>query len=292
MSIKSIEATIPPDNLHFVGDGFRVYGILPGRAPLSMKRMSPFLLLDYSPPYYFPPNQGAPRGVSSHPHRGIETVTIAYKGKVEHHDSTGGGGITGEGDVQWMTAGSGILHKEYHEKNFDKNGGEMQMVQLWVNLPAKDKMTPPKYQNINKKEITNVELEDDAGTLEIIAGTFKGSTGPASTFTPLCLFNVNLNKGKSTSFSFTESDNTALLVIEGSITINDTDKASTDHFVLFSNNGEDFTVRADEDALVLVLSGQPINEPIASYGPFVMNTDEEIMQAVKDFQSGKFGYLD
>ena len=292
MSIKSIEAVIAPDNLHFVGDGFRVYGILPGRAPLSMKRMSPFLLLDYSPPYYFPPNQGAPRGVGSHPHRGIETVTIAYKGKVEHHDSTGGGGIIGEGDVQWMTAGSGILHKEYHEKNFNKKGGEMQMVQLWVNLPSKDKMTAPKYQNINKKEITNVELNNDAGILEIIAGSFEESSGPASTFTPLSLFNVKLNKGKGTSFSFAQNHNTGLLVIKGSVTVNNIEKAPTNHFVLFENNGKEFTIRADEDATILVLSGEPIDEPIASYGPFVMNTNEEIRQTIDDFNSGKFGYLD
>jgi len=292
MSIKSIEAVIAPDNLHFVGDGFRVYGMLGRKEPLTMKRMSPFLLLDYAPPYYFPPNQGAPRGVGSHPHRGIETVTIAYKGKVEHHDSTGGGGIIGEGDVQWMTAGSGILHKEYHEKNFNKKGGEMQMVQLWVNLPSKDKMTAPKYQNINKKEITNVELENDAGILEIIAGSFEESSGPASTFTPLSLFNVKLNKGKGTSFSFAQNHNTGLLVIKGSVTVNNIEKAPTNHFVLFENNGKEFTIRADEDATILVLSGEPIDEPIASYGPFVMNTNEEIRQTIDDFNSGKFGYLD
>jgi len=292
MSIKSIEAVIAPDNLHFVGDGFRVYGMLGRKEPLTMKRMSPFLLLDYAPPYYFPPNQGAPRGVGSHPHRGIETVTIAYKGKVEHHDSTGGGGIIGEGDVQWMSAGSGILHKEYHEKNFDKKGGEMQMVQLWVNLPSKDKMTAPKYQNINKKEITNVELENDAGILEIIAGSFEESTGPASTFTSLSLFNVKLNKDKGTSFSFAQNHNTGLLVIKGSVTVNNIEKAPTNHFVLFENNGKEFTIRADEDATILVLSGEPIDEPIASYGPFVMNTNEEIRQTIDDFNSGKFGYLD
>ena len=292
MSIKSIEAVIAPDNLHFVGDGFRVYGILPARAPLSMKRMSPFLLLDYAPVHYFPPNNGAPRGVGPHPHRGIETVTIAYKGKVEHNDSTGGGGIIGEGDVQWMTSGSGILHKEYHEKNFGKKGGEMQMVQLWINLPVKDKMTTPKYQNINKKEITNVELKNNAGILEIIAGSFEESTGPASTFSPLSLFNVKLNKGKGTSFSFAPNHNTGLLVIKGSVTINNIEKAPTNHFVLFNNKGNEFTIRAEVESTILILSGEPIDEPIASYGPFVMNTDEEIRQTIDDFNSGKFGYLD
>ena len=291
MEIKNVEAVIPPNKPHFVGDGFRVHGFIPGKHPLSMKRMSPFLLLDYNAKVNFPPSE-KPRGVGVHPHRGFETVTIAYKGKVAHHDSSGGGGVISEGDVQWMTAASGILHKEFHEEGYSKKGGDFQMVQLWVNLPAKDKMSEPKYQAIKNKEMTKLELKNNAGTLEIIAGNYGNAKGTAATFTPINLFNAHLKKGADISFSFTESDNTALLVIEGSITINDTDKAPTDHFVLFTNKGEDFTVRADEDALVLVLSGQPIDEPIASYGPFVMNTDEEIMQAVKDFQSGKFGYLD
>jgi len=291
MSIKNVEAVIPPSKPHFVGDGFRVHGFIPGKHPLSMKRMSPFLLLDYNAKVNFPPSK-TPRGVGVHPHRGFETVTIAYKGKVAHHDSSGGGGVISEGDVQWMTAGSGILHKEFHEEGYSKKGGDFQMVQLWVNLPAKDKMSEPKYQAIKNEEMVKLELENNAGTLEIIAGSYGDIKGTATTFTPINLFNAYLNKGVDISFNFAESDNSALLVIEGSITVNNTDKALTDHFVLFTNKGEDFTVRADEDALVLVLSGQPIDEPIASYGPFVMNTDEEIMQAVKDFQSGKFGYLD
>jgi len=292
MAFRSIEAVIAPGNLHFVGDGFRVHGILGREEPLTMKRMSPFLLMDYSPPHYFPPNKGTPRGVASHPHRGIETVTIAYKGKVEHHDSSGGGGIIAEGDVQWMTSGSGILHKEYHEKNFGKKGGEMQMVQLWVNLPAKDKMTRPKYQNLNKKDLNKVELENNVGSIDIIAGKYENYKGPASTFSPLSLFNVNLNKGKGTNFSFDQNHNTGLLVIKGSITVNNTEKAPTNHFVLFKNKGKEFTVRANEDSTILMLSGEPIDEPIASYGPFVMNTNKEISQTIDDFNSGKFGHLD
>ena len=292
MSIKSIEAVIAPDNLHFVGDGFRVYGILGRKEPLSMKRMSPFLLLDYAPVHYFPPNNGAPRGVGPHPHRGIETVTIAYKGKVEHNDSTGAGGIIEEGGVQWMTSGSGILHKEYHEKNFSKKGGEMQMVQLWVNLPTKDKMTTPKYQNLNNKDLSKVELENNVGSIDIIAGEYEDHKGPAASFSPLSLFNVKLKKGKGTSFSFNENHNTGLLIIKGSVTVNNSEKAPTNHFVLFKNKGKEFTLRADEDAVVLVLSGEPIDEPIASYGPFVMNTNDEIRQTIDDFNSGKFGYLD
>jgi len=291
MANKNVEAVIPPNKPHFVGDGFRVHGFIPGKHPLSMKRMSPFLLLDYNAKVNFPPSE-TPRGVGVHPHRGFETVTIAYKGKVTHHDSSGGGGVISEGDVQWMTAASGILHKEFHEEGYSKKGGDFQMVQLWVNLPAKDKMSEPKYQAIKNNQITKLELDNNAGTLEIIAGNYANAKGTASTFTPINLFNLHLKKDKDISFSFAETDNTALLVIEGSIAVNNTDRAQTDHFVLFTNKGEDFTVHAVEDALVLVLSGQPIDEPIASYGPFVMNTEEEIMQAVKDFQSGKFGYLD
>ena len=291
MAIKNVEVVIPPNKPHFVGDGFRVHGFIPGKHPLSMKRMSPFLLLDYNAKVNFPPSE-TPRGVGVHPHRGFETVTIAYKGKVAHHDSSGGGGVISEGDVQWMTAASGILHKEFHEEGYSKKGGDFQMVQLWVNLPSKDKMSEPKYQAIKNEEMTKLELKNNEGTLEIIAGSYGDSKGTATTFTPINLFNAHLKKGANISFSFAESENTALLVIEGNITVNNTDKAPTDHFVLFTNHGEDFTIQADENALVLVLSGQPIDEPIASYGPFVMNTDEEIMQAVKDFQNGKFGYLD
>ncbi len=292
MALRAIEAILPPDNLHFVGDGFRVYGILGRKEPLTMKRMSPFLLMDYAPVHYFPPNNGKPRGVGSHPHRGIETVTIAYKGKVEHNDSTGAGGVIEEGGVQWMTSGKGILHKEYHEKNFSKKGGEMQMVQLWVNLPAKDKMTEPKYQNIENKDLAKVDLGDDIGSIDIIAGEFENNKGPASSFTPLSLFNVKLNKGKGTSLSFNESHNTGLLIIKGNVTINNQERAPTNHFVLFENKGKEFTIKAEDDAEILILSGEPIDEPIASYGPFVMNTNDEIRQTIEDFNNGKFGYLD
>ena len=231
-------------------------------------------------------------GFPPHPHRGIETVTIAYKGKVEHNDSTGAGGIIEEGGVQWMTSGKGILHKEYHEKNFSKKGGEMQMVQLWVNLPAKDKMTEPKYQNIEKKDLAKVDLGNGIGSIDIIAGEFENSKGPASSFTPLSLFNVKLKKGKGTSLSFKESHNTGLLIIKGNVTINNSEKVPTNHFVLFNNKGSEFTIKADDEAEILVLSGEPIDEPIASYGPFVMNTNDEIRQTIDDFNSGKFGYLD
>ncbi len=290
MKTKKVELVAAPREPHWVGDGFRVHNFIPSGYHLEMQRMNPFILLDYNSKYTFPPSE-KPKGVGTHPHRGFETVTIAYKGKVEHHDSSGGGGIIGEGDVQWMTAASGILHKEFHESEWSKKGGEFQMVQLWVNLPAKDKMSPPKYQAITKDEMGIVVLEENAGTVEVIAGEYNGTRGKASTFTPIHLMNAKLNKGGKASFSFPANYNTALLVLEGSITVNEAEAAPTNHFVLFENEGESFTVEADEDALVLIMSGEPLNEPIAAHGPFVMNTKAEILQAFEDYNKGKFGYL-
>ena len=291
MNTKIVETVIAPPPTHFVGDGFRVHNFIPGNRALRMERMSPFIMLDYNSPFYFPPTD-KPRGVSVHPHRGFETVTIAYKGKVAHHDSYGGKGIIAEGDVQWMTAASGILHKEYHEENFSKQGGEFQMVQLWVNLPAKDKMSKPKYQDIANSKINKYQLPNNGGVVEVIAGKYENIKGAASTFSEVNLLNAKLNKDAVASFSFSKNNNTALLVIEGSVTVNDTTVAPANHFVLFKNEGEQFTVKADENAVVLVLSGEPINEPIASHGPFVMNTQQEIIQAIEDFNLGKFGYLE
>ncbi len=291
MATKTIEVVIPPREPHFVGDGFRVHNFIPSAYRLDMQRMSPFIMLDYNSKFYFPPTD-TPRGVGVHPHRGFETVTIAYKGKVAHHDSSGGGGVIGEGDVQWMTAASGVLHKEYHEENFSKQGGDFQMVQLWVNLPAKDKMSRPKYQAIENKNINRLYLENKGGEIEVIAGGHKGVKGAASTFTPVNLLNAKLSKGTKTDFSFPANYNTALLVIEGSVRVNETEPVPTDHFVLFENQGENFTVEALENAIVLVLSGEPIREAIAAQGPFVMNTKAEIMQAINDFNLGKFGFLE
>ena len=286
MSTKNIELIATPRAPHFVGDGFRVHNFIPSGFRLDMERMSPFILLDYNSKYNFPPSD-SPKGVGVHPHRGFETVTLAYKGKIAHHDSSGGGGIIGEGGVQWMTAASGVLHKEYHEEEFSKTGGEFQMVQLWVNLPAKDKMSKPKYQGLSNNDINKHTLDNNAGTIEVIAGNYNNTMGSASTFTPLHMYNAKLNTDKEASFSFPENYNTAVLVIEGSITINDKENVA-----LFENKGEDFTIKATEKAIVLVLSGEPINEPIAAQGPFVMNTKEEIKQAINDFNMGKFGYLE
>jgi len=291
MKTKNIEIVIPPREPHYVGDGFRVHNFIPSAYRLDMQRMDPFIMMDYNSKFYFPPSD-KPKGVGVHPHRGFETVTIAYQGKVAHHDSSGGGGVISEGDVQWMTAASGILHKEYHEENFSKSGGDFQMVQLWVNLPAKDKMSKPKYQGITNEQIHKFHLPENGGVIEVIAGQYKDVKGSADTFTPLHLQNARLNKGGKADFSFPAAYNTALLVIEGSIRVNDGEVVPTDNFVLFENEGESFTLEALEDAVVLVLSGEPINEPIAAQGPFVMNTREELVQAVDDFNMGKFGYLE
>jgi len=290
MTKRSIELVVSPREPHFVGDGFRVHNFIPSAYRLDMERMDPFIMLDYNSKYHFGPTN-IPRGVDIHPHRGFETVTIAYSGKVEHHDSSGGGGIIGEGDVQWMTAASGVLHKEFHEKEWSKQGGIFQMVQLWVNLPAKDKMSTPKYQAIENQAMKRYILDDQEGEIEVIAGDYKGTKGTADTFTPINLFNAKLNNGGSAIFDFPKNYNTALLVIEGSITVNGEEKVPTDHFVLMANDGESFTIKAEEKSIILVLSGEPINEPISAHGPFVMNTRQEIVQAFDDFHKGKFGYI-
>ena len=289
MKTRNIETVMAPPSPHFVGDGFRVHNFIPYKA--DMQRMSPFIMMDYGSKFYFPPTD-KPRGVGVHPHRGFETVTIAYKGRVAHHDSAGNSGVIGEGDVQWMTAASGILHKEFHEENFSKTGGDFQMVQLWVNLPAKDKMSKPKYQGLTNEQINKFQLPNNGGVVEVIAGQYHDVKGSASTFTPVNLLNVKLNKDAVANFSFPANYNTSLVVIEGSVKINETELVPTNNFVVFQNNAEDFTVEASENATVLVLSGEPINEPIAAQGPFVMNTRAEIIQAIEDYNMGKFGYIE
>ncbi|MEO6882620.1 MAG: pirin family protein [Bacteroidia bacterium] len=291
MKTKKIEIVIPPREPHYVGDGFRVHNFIPSAYRLDMQRMSPFIMLDYNSKFYFPPSE-KPKGVGVHPHKGFETVTIAYKGKVAHHDSAGNSGVISEGDVQWMTAAGGILHKEYHEENFSKAGGDFQMVQLWVNLPAKDKMSKPKYQEIVNNKINKFKLPDNGGIIEVIAGNYKDIKGSAFTFTPVNLLNGRLNKGAKAEFSFPANYNTALLVIEGSVKVNDAENVPLDYFALFENEGENFTVDALENSVVLVLSGEPIHEPIAAQGPFVMNTRAEIVQAIDDYNMGKFGFLE
>jgi redox-sensitive bicupin YhaK (pirin superfamily) len=286
---KQIEKIIQrPARPGMVGDGFRVYNYIPGTG-ISQRRISPFLMLDFNAEYDFGPSDTV-RGVDVHPHKGFETVTIAYKGSVAHHDSTGNSGTINPGDVQWMTAGAGILHKEYHEKEFSKRGGPFEMVQLWVNLPKKDKSTPAHYQAITANQMGKVNLPDSGGVVNVIAGNFNGITGPASTYSPVNLFDIRLKNGAEAVTSLSAKFNTALLVISGSVEVNG-EKAGQHSFVLFKNEGEDIAVKANEDSIVLLLSGEPIDEPIASYGPFVMNTQEEIYEAIQEFQTGKFGVL-
>jgi len=290
MNTKEIEMIIPPPPPHMVGDGFRVHNFFPS-GKIGQTRMSPFFMMDYNSKVDFS-SRNEPRGVGVHPHRGFETVTIAYHGKIAHNDSTGNHGVIGEGDVQWMTAASGILHKEFHEKEFSKKGGPFQMVQLWVNLPAKYKMSTPKYQPITHEQIGIYDLPGNGGKIEVIAGEFKNVKGPATTFTPIQMYNGKLKKDSIIEFSFPSEYNTGILVIEGKITANGSSAIPADNFILFKNEGEKISVKAEEDTIFLVLSGEPINEPIAAYGPFLMNTHEELEQAVSDYNRGKFGYLE
>ncbi len=289
MNTKNIEAVIAPREPHFVGDGFRVHNFIPSGYHLDMRRMDPFIMLDYNSKFHFPATD-KPKGVGVHPHRGFETVTIAYEGSVSHHDSSGGGGTIHQGDVQWMTAASGVLHKEYHAEEFYKQGGIFQMVQLWVNLPAKDKMSTPKYQAIEHKDIPTVEVEN--GFIEVITGEYNQTKGAASTFSPVNMLNAKLNEGGKANFNFPANYNTVLLVVDGEVKVNNQEIVPTDHLLLFTNEGEDFSIKATENSVVLILSGEPLNEPIASYGPFVMNTQEQIREAFEDFNNGKFGTLE
>jgi len=287
--------TPPPP--HMVGNGFRVHNFFPGGYNMDKRRMSPFFLLDYVAKMDFSPSE-SPRGVGAHPHKGFETVTISYHGSVAHEDSAGGKGVIREGDIQWMTAGSGLLHKEYHEQGYSKTGGPFQMVQLWVNLPAKDKLTPPKYQSITHDSLGRYAIpghegaDTGIGTVEVIAGDFRGAKGPASTFTPMEVYNIRLRAGANFSFDLPADYNTGLLAIEGNTLINGSDQLSVDHFALFLNGGETITIGAEEDAILLLLSGEPINEPIAAYGPFLMNTHEQLAEAMSEFSQGKYGRLE
>lgn len=286
---KSVLKIFPPPEPHFVGDGFRVHNFIPAYPELGMQRMDPFIMLDYNSNHYFPPAE-KPRGVGVHPHRGFETVTIAYKGSIAHHDSHGGHGIIREGDVQWMTAASGVLHKEYHEEQFSKAGGHFHMVQLWVNLPAKNKMHAPKYQALSHAEIPRYFLPEDQGEIEVIAGRYQNTSGAAETFSPMHVMNSKLKDGAYCSFSFPANYNTGLLMIEGEILLNGA-SVPQDHFALMSDQGETFSIESRGNSTALILSGKPLGEPIAAHGPFVMNTREELIRAFEDFQSGQFGHL-
>ena len=290
MAIKAIEAIYPPGPAHFVGDGFRVHNFIPSRHGLDMHRMTPFIMMDYGAKFHFPPSDSL-KGVGVHPHRGFETVTIAYKGRVAHHDSAGGGGIIGEGDVQWMTAASGVLHKEYHEESFSKTGGDFQMVQLWVNLPAKDKLTTPAYQALLKEQIPVVELPNNSGTVRLIAGQYQDQKGPASTFTPMNVWDLKIKANVPVVVPAPQGWNTALVVLNGKVRLNGQHDASEGQLIVYANEGQDLALEASTDATLLLLSGEPIHEPIVGHGPFVMNTMQEIKDAITDFNNGAFGQI-
>jgi quercetin 2,3-dioxygenase len=285
---KAVLGVYPSPKSHWVGDGFPVRSLF--SYDQLGRQISPFLLLDYAAPTVFPP-AARPRGVGEHPHRGFETVTIVYQGEVAHRDSVGNSGVIGPGDVQWMTAAAGILHEEFHSPAFTRRGGELEMAQLWVNLPAKHKMAPPRYQSILNAQIPQVTLPAGAGSLRVIAGGYSGQQGPAATFSELNVWDVRLRSGAEVTLSLPQDHGAAIAVLRGAISANGSRQARDAELVLFEGGGSDIRIAAAADSTVLVLSGVPIAEPIAGYGPFVMNTRQEIETAMKDFQLGKFGRM-
>jgi len=283
---RKVDGVYHGRGFHWVGDGFRVTQVFPGAHDLG-ERISPFLLMDYHAPFEYTPTE-VPRGVGVHPHRGFETVTLAFEGALEHHDSTGAGGVIREGDVQWMTAARGILHKEHHEAEWARHGGRMHMMQLWVNLPAAHKMDAPGYQPLEAGQMGAVAL--DRGAVTVVAGEYRGVRGPARTRTPIDLWRVHLDAGGTMDMSFPATDNAAVFVMEGGVTVNGTE-AGEHQLVLFENEGTDVHLDSVEGAHLLVLAGTPLGEPVVARGPFVMNTIEEIQQAHQDYARGAFGHL-
>ncbi|AGB81275.1 Pirin-related protein [Serratia sp. FGI94] len=286
--MKKILGVYDSPQAHWVGNGFLVNSLFSYNELGS--EMSPFLLLDHAAPTKFRETTGR-RGVGQHPHRGFETVTIVYQGEVEHRDSTGGGGVIGPGDVQWMTAASGILHEEFHSSAFSRRGGTVEMVQLWVNLPAKDKMAAPGYQTLLNQAIPQVPLADNAGQVRVIAGHFAGHDGPARTFSPLNVWDMRLNAGHRTQLTVPEGHTLALVILHGAVLVNDEQIVRETQMVRLDRAGDSFTIEANNDVSLLLLSGEPIDEPIVGYGPFVMNSEAEIQQAFHDFNSGEFGVM-
>jgi redox-sensitive bicupin YhaK (pirin superfamily) len=286
--MKTMRGVYSAPHQHWVGDGFPVRSLFSYNSHGA--HLSPFLLLDYAGPAQFAP-ANKPRGVGEHPHRGFETVTIVYQGEVEHRDSTGAGGKIGPGDVQWMTAASGILHDEFHSRAFTERGGTLEMVQLWINLPARDKMAKPGYQTLLNADIPDVALADGAGRVRVIAGEFNGHRGPARTFTPMDVWDVRLKQGAQTRFDIAAGRTLALVVLHGAVLVNGDAAVRPGQFAQLSRDGQGVQVDAQEDSTVLLLSGEPIDEPIVGHGPFVMNTRDEIAQAIADFNSGRFGQI-
>jgi redox-sensitive bicupin YhaK (pirin superfamily) len=272
---------------HWVGDGFPVRSLFSYQS--HGKQLSPFLLLDFAGPTAFKP-ASHPRGVGQHPHRGFETVTIVYDGEVAHRDSTGQGGVIGPGDVQWMTAGAGIIHEEFHSPAFTERGGDLRMLQLWVNLPAKDKSAPAGYQALSSAQIPTVALPG-GGQVRVIAGDYAGKRGPAATFTPMNVWDVRLTAGEQLSLELPDGWSTALAMVQGTVLVNGEHLAREAQLVMMEQSGTTVTLEANGDVTLLLMSGEPIDEPIVGYGPFVMNSQQEIVQAVNDFNSGKFGQM-
>ena len=283
--MKNVVEILRSHGRHWVGDGFPVRSLFSYNGDAGA--ISPFLLFDYAGPHMFEPSE-RPRGVGRHPHRGFETVTIVYDGEVSHKDSTGGGGTIGPGDVQWMTAANGIIHEEFHSAGFTKTGGAFRMVQLWVNLPASDKMSPPKYQAITSSEIPTVALADGKARARILAGELNGTRGPASTFTPVNLWDVRLDAGAEIDLPLPEGHNALIAVLSGHVTAGGKDVGEAE-IARLTTHGEGVAVRANGQSMLLVMTGEPIDEPVVGYGPFVMNSEAEIRQAVDDFNSGRFG---
>lgn len=284
--MKTLDIILRNDSAHWVGDGFPVRSLFSYHGDTAA--ISPFLLFDYAGPWNFEPGNGRPRGVGEHPHRGFETVSIVYDGEVSHRDSTGGGGSIGPGEVQWMTAGSGVLHEEFHSPGYSKTGGPFRMVQLWVNLPAKDKMSPAKYQAITRDAIPEVSF--DGGRARIIAGASDGTKGPASTFTPINLWDVRLAADAHVTLPLPAGHTTMIAVLSGHVTI-DGQGVGQAEIARLSRGGDGVAITADGDTMLLVMTGEPIEEPVFGHGPFVMNTEAEIRQAIADFNAGKFGAL-
>ncbi len=273
---------------HWVGDGFPVRNLFPSNGVNG--EVNPFLMLDYAGPSHFEPSKRA-HGVGQHPHRGFETVTIAYQGSVSHRDSAGNSGTIYPGDVQWMTAASGVVHEEMHAKEFSEKGGTFEMVQLWVNLPKAVKMSAPRYQGITKEQIPTVTLGAN-GQAGIIAGELNGSNGPAKTFTSINVFDLHLKAGDPVKFTLPHGHNAAVVLLQGDVVVNGVEGLKgAARIAVLSSDGEEISIEPKEDSTLLVLSGEPIDEPVASYGPFVMNTEEELKQAFQDYKTGKMGNL-
>jgi quercetin 2,3-dioxygenase len=287
-SVKRILGVYSSPRPHWVGDGFPVRSLF--SYATQGQHISPFLLADYAGPLEFPA-ASRPRGVGEHPHRGFETVTIVYQGELEHRDSTGNNGSIGPGDVQWMTAGAGILHEEFHSHAFTRSGGTLEMVQLWVNLPARNKMAAPGYQTLLSRDIPSVDLPGGAGRLRVIAGEYQGHRGAARTFTSVNVWDLRLRRDARVSLPVPEGHTTILVVLRGTVLVNGAQTAGAADTVLLDRRGDEVALEAKDDATVLLLSGEPIDEPVVAQGPFVMNTPEELRQAAVDFRSGRFGRM-